>query len=311
MAARFGLGDGGKRLDRALLEMHPGLTRRRARELIAAGCVSVNGRPSRKGHFVSAEDRVEVAPSQVPRQLQANAALVPPVLYQDPAVVIVSKPGLLPCHPLSLRETQTLMNGVVAVYPEIARVGDNPLEGGLVHRLDNGASGAVMVARSAHALKLMREALRSNQVKREYQALALGELSGVLEIDTPIGHHPGDPKRMALALAETKRRLRGRPRPAFTRVEPVLRFDGLTLLRVTPLSGVRHQIRLHLAAAKLPLVGDVLYGAPPAATLAPGRFFLHLRRLRFGSPAGGLVDVEAPLPSDLTSVLNTLQGVHS
>jgi 23S rRNA pseudouridine1911/1915/1917 synthase len=310
MAARSPLGQGSKRLDRALLDLGLGLTRRSARELIAAGYVRVNGRALRKGDLVAAGDRVEVAAPAMARQLLANAALAPAVLYQDAAAVIVAKPGLLPCHPLRLSDADTLMNGVVTLFPETAGAGDKPLEGGLVHRLDNGASGAVIVARSPLALKLLREALRSNRIARRYEALALGELTRPLEIDLPIAHHAKDPKRMTLAPAGTRRALRGRPRPAFTRVEPLLRLDGMTLLRVTPHTGVRHQIRLHLAAAKLPLVGDVLYGAPPAAALAPGRFFLHLRRLRFDSPAGALVDVQAPLPADLAGMLDALEAAR-
>jgi 23S rRNA pseudouridine1911/1915/1917 synthase len=306
MATGSSLGRGGKRLDRALLDLGLAFSRRAARELIAGGYVRVNGQVSRKGYLLQPDDRLEIAAPATPQRLLANPALAPAVLYEDAAVIIVAKPGLLPCHPLKLSETDTLMNGVVALYGETAEASDNFLEGGLVHRLDNGASGAVIIARSAPTLKLLREALRNNQVARQYKALALGELTKSIQIDIPIAHHPSDPKRMTLASARSIHAIRGRPRPALTQVEPILGLDGLTLLRVTPRTGVRHQIRLHLAAAKLPLVGDVLYGAPPEAALAPGRFFLHLHRLRFVSPAGGLVDVEAPLPADLKALLDKL-----
>jgi 23S rRNA pseudouridine1911/1915/1917 synthase len=305
MTARLALGQEGKRLDRALLDLGLAGSRQAARELIAAGRVRVNGGISKKGYLVRADDRLELTEQDTPDRPVANPALTPAVLHEDAAVVVVAKAGLLPCHPLRLSETNTLMNGVVALYPETAEAGDNPREGGLVHRLDNGASGAVMIARSTLALGLLRQALRKNEIAREYQALALGKLGELVEIDIPIAHHASDPKRMTVVPAGSKRGWRGRPRAALTRVEPILTLNGRTLVRVIPRTGVRHQIRVHLAAAALPLVGDELYGAPREMTLEPGRFFLHLRRLTFTSPTGAQVNVEAPLPADLALTLES------
>jgi len=292
----------GERLDLYLVRLGFAASRRDARELIERGAVRINGRRSPKGAVVASADHVEVLDQRRPKAILPNSELPLEVLYEDGALVVVNKPGAIPCHPLKPEELATVMNAVVARYPETAIIGDKPLEGGLVHRLDNGTSGALIVARTAQAHQALRRALRRGDVARKYEALVAGKMAASLDLNEPIGHHRRSAKRMAIAGGAAGPRLKGRP--AATHVEPLRAIGAFTLVRVEPRTGSRHQIRVHLANAGHPIVGDALYGGPQTGALAPGRFWLHLAELGFESPASGRTEVRAPLPVDLQSLLD-------
>ena len=226
------------------------------------------------------------------------------VLFEDAATLVVNKPGGMPCHPLRPGERETVMNAVAGAFPETALIGDKPNEGGLVHRLDNGTSGALLIARAEAALAAMRSALRAGNIGRRYLALAAGRLENVIEIAAPIAHHPKNPRKM-IAITAGERAYRARP--AATSVEPIAFYKDFTLLAVHPRTGSRHQIRVHLATLGMPLAGDLLYGGPPLAGMPPDRFWLHLEQLSFDTPEGR-VEVEAPLDGGLAAVLRTLEA---
>ena len=293
-------------------------SRRAASELIADGRVRVNGRRYRKGEPIAPGDRVEVGAGPAASGVAANPDLNVAILYEDAALIVADKPALMPCHPLRAEERGAVMNAVAARYPETAQEFDRPLEGGLVHRLDNGTSGALMIARNGAALAALREALRAGRVTRNYRALVAGRLEGTIEIATPIAHHAKNPRKMVavataggaarVAAGPVSWRYRSAPRPAFTRVEALSNADGFTLAKVTPRTGNRHQIRVHLASIGHPLAGDELYGGAPMAGLAAGRFWLHLAELELESPAGGRVKVTAPLARDLADTLARVQA---
>ncbi|MFZ0887973.1 MAG: pseudouridine synthase, partial [Candidatus Binataceae bacterium] len=179
-------GDGnGERLDVHLVRLGYAASRRAAHALIARGAVRVNGLPARKAALIRSRDTVEVAPSSAPAGIQPNPKLGLEVLFEDAAVIVVNKPAPMPCHPIRPDERDTVMNAVAARLPETAAVGDKPLEGGLVHRLDNGTSGALMIARQASAFARLREAIRGGGVTRRYEALVTGELKQPLQLDSP------------------------------------------------------------------------------------------------------------------------------
>jgi len=296
-------------------------SRRAATELIARGFVRVNGRRYRKGATILLGDRVEVADAPAVEGLAPNPELKVAILYEDAAVIVADKPPLMPCHPLRGDERTTVMNAIAAAYPETAAIFDKALEGGLVHRLDNGTSGALMIARNREAFAALREDLRAGRVTRHYRALVAGRLDGTLEIATPIAHHPKNPRKMVVVatadaaarsapapVASSNARYRSAPRPAFTRVEALSYENGFTLAQVTPRTGNRHQIRIHLASIGHPLASDELYGGAPLAGLDAGRFWLHLAELEFDSPAGARVKVSAPLARDLEDSLVRLRA---
>ncbi len=292
-----------ERLDRYLVISGLAGSRREADELIARGLVRINGRRPRKSDQVALTDEVRVdtpsveAPAIVPEENPAVA-----ILYEDPAVIIVNKPGAMPCHPLRSGETGTVMNAIVARYPEVASAGAKPLEGGLVHRLDNGTSGALIIARTPEAYRTMRAAVTGGKVSRTYQALVARDLKHNLTLDAPIAHHERNPRKMKLGTPGSAISKRA-GRAAISLVAPIRRGGNLTLVAIKSRTGSRHQIRVHLASAGHPIVGDRLYGGPPAAALAAGRFWLHLTELSFESPTGARVAVSAPLPTDLKSML--------
>ena len=300
-------------------------SRRAAVDLIAQGCVQVNGQRHRKGATIAPGDNVQVIEGFAGETLAPNPHLKLNILFEDAAVIVADKPGLMPCHPLRSDERDTVMNGVVAAYPETAEAGDKPLEGGLIHRLDNGTSGALMIARNHDAFIAMREALTAGRVMRRYRALVAGRLQGTIEIATPIAHHHKNSRKMVVVdagldampdatasmdsrrytigptSAAVSKRYRSQPRPAFTKVEAISFANGFTLVEVTPGTGSRHQIRVHLASIGYPIAGDELYGGPRLTGLEPGRFWLHLAELEFESPAGARVKVSAPLAPDLVN----------
>ncbi|HEV3110962.1 MAG TPA: RluA family pseudouridine synthase [Candidatus Binataceae bacterium] len=302
---------GAQRLDAWLVRRGLADSRRQARDLIAAGHVRVNGRRWRKGRSVGFDDVVELDPPSAAPALTPDSHLPLDVLYHDEEILVVNKPALLPCHPLHLEDRPTLMNLVAAHFPQAAHAGNKPLEGGLVHRLDNGTSGAIMVALSEAGFVRLRAALKSGQIERSYVALIAGALEHPLELDTPIAHHPRNRRKMTV-VHDPRAAAKLKARPAMTAVTPIRKVNGFTLVEVIPRTGSRHQIRVHLADAGWPIAGDDLYGGPAMAALAPGRFFLHLAELRI-PPAGKRNSVQissvddgqetlivvAPLPDDL------------
>ncbi|HKN00148.1 MAG TPA: RluA family pseudouridine synthase [Candidatus Binataceae bacterium] len=294
--------DSGERLDRYIVRLGLAPSRRAAQELIAHGLVRVNGARFRKAQMVTPVDKIEVLDTIRARSIEPNADLEIEILYADDSLIVVNKPGLMPCHPLRSDERNTVMNGIVAQFPETAAAGDQPREGGLVHRLDNGTSGALLIARTQESFAKLRAAIRGGKILRTYEALVAGNLPTRLELNHPIAHHPVNPEKMTLGDSSSQQRKRA-GRIAVTIVEPIRRIAASTLVRVTPRTGSRHQIRVHLANAGFPIVGDVLYGGPKVDALLEGRFWLHLREVELGSPAAGRIKVTAPPPSELMSLI--------
>jgi len=292
----------GERLDRYLVRAGLASSRRAAQELIAAGMVRVNGVRLRKAAIVASHDRIEIVRQVRAESIEPNQDLKIEILYADDALIVANKPGLMPCHPLRAGERDTVMNAIVARFPETAEIGDRRREGGLIHRLDNGTSGALLIARTQPSFGLLRDALKAGKVARTYEALVNGILESPAELSSPIAHHPVNPRKMALGESQTQRRKRA-GRPAVTRIEPIRRLGSVTLVRAIPLTGSRHQIRLHLASAGFPIVGDSLYGAPPTKALPEGRFWLHLREIELDSPASAHIKVKAPVPTELARLI--------
>jgi 23S rRNA pseudouridine1911/1915/1917 synthase len=297
-------GEPDERLDRYLVRTGLAASRRQARQMVERGMVRLNGRRCAKGALAHSGDIVEVEQGAPAAAIEADPIPDLEILFEDDAVIVVDKPGAVPCHPLRPGERGTVMNRVVAHAPETATAGIKAIEGGLVHRLDNGTSGALIVARTAEAFTTLRHAVRSGNVTRRYLALVAGDLNAPLELTAPIAHHPKSARRMVAVSNQERPRLRARP--AMTRVEPLKRFGRFTLVRVIPQTGARHQIRVHLAAAGHPIAGDTLYGGPPLHGLAGGRFWLHLAELELDSPASGRVTASAPVPADLGGAMHRI-----
>jgi len=293
----------GERLDQYLVRTGAASSRRRAREMAELGHIRVNGRRCVKGAIIRRGDLVEVAEAPPADAITPWAGLDLDVLFESPHLLVFHKPGGLACHPLRGAETGTVMNAIVSRYPETAAAGDKLLEGGLVHRLDNGTSGALIVARTRIAFAELRRIVAAGAVQRTYAALVSGALENVLELISPIAHDPRNRRRMLVA-GEALLASRLKARRAMTRVEPLRRVGAFTLVAIHPSTGLRHQIRVHLANAGHPIAGDSLYNGLPLQSLKGARFFLHLERVRLQTQTCGLIDVAAPLASDLVRALD-------
>jgi 23S rRNA pseudouridine1911/1915/1917 synthase len=290
--------DARERLDHYLVRLGWARSRRAAREMLACGMVRVNGRVLRKGEMVAGGDAVEIAAISTLPVLVSDPEVKIEVLFRDSAMLVVNKPAPMACHPLRPGERGTLMNSVVAAFPEAGTAGDNPREGGLVHRLDNGTSGALLVALTPAAFITLREEIRAGRIRRDYQALVVGNLKESLEIQHLLAHDPRNARRMRAVAANV-----AGARLAATSIEPIRRHGHFTLVAARPRTGMRHQIRVHLAEAGHPIAGDLLYGGSPLDALADGRFWLHLAEIEFRSPGSGPVRVRSPLPRDLENAL--------
>ncbi|MBI5583284.1 MAG: RluA family pseudouridine synthase [Deltaproteobacteria bacterium] len=300
---------GERRLDRFLQSRLPRLSRRMWQELFAAGKIRMNQRIAAKGDSVKSGDRINV---NLPTGLDALPLADPSVRftvpYQDPDLLVVDKPGLIPTHPLKVWERGTLANGLVSRFPELRGVGPEPLEPGLVHRLDTGTSGLLLVARQAEARERLKKDLARRRWTKKYLALVRGRLEREETITAPLAHHPGDRKKMMTVSADSPPP-RGRVYRAETRVRPRQHWPEATLVEVDLVTGVMHQIRVHLAGRGYPVIGDRLYGPENDAVspLATGRHFLHAHFISFDQPlTGERLSCSSPLPDDLQEALASL-----
>jgi 23S rRNA pseudouridine1911/1915/1917 synthase len=291
----------GERLDR-VVALEADLSRQAATELVVAGAVSVNGKIVHKGSArVTAGDVIEAVLAPVRDDaLTPEPGVAFTVVYEDEDVVVIDKPADLVVHPGAGRASGTLVHGLVARYPEIAAVGevDRP---GIVHRLDSGTSGLMVVARTEEARAALVEALSQRSVARQYRALSWGTVKGDDGlIDAPIGRSTRERTKMAIVADGREARTRYRVLERFTTPAP------LTLLECHLETGRTHQIRVHLASINHPVVGDTRYGRTRPALACP-RPFLHAERLAFTHPVtGDALSFESPLPADLVEVLAAL-----
>jgi len=297
-------GDGG-RLDHFLVRHLERCSRRQARRLIDAGAVLVNGRAARKGGALRANDVVAVDRSILDQQPAAQAELHLPVLFADETLVAIDKPAGMPAVALRPGDRDTVANYLLGGYPELRQVGSARFEAGLVHRLDTATSGVLVAARSMSAWHALRAEFGARRVGKLYLAVVAGIVRTPGVVSAPIAHHPRRPREMC-ACTEARRATALRARPASTRYRPLQRFGAATLLAVRIATGVRHQIRVHLAAIGHPVLGDETYGDAAAAGAAP-RLLLHASRLSIAHPSGGArVRIRSPLPVDFQIALGDL-----
>jgi 23S rRNA pseudouridine1911/1915/1917 synthase len=224
-----------------------------------------------------------------------------PVVFADDHVIVIDKPAGLVVHPGAGNETGTMVHGLLARFPEVADVGeaDRP---GVVHRLDTGTSGLLVVARSPVAYDSLVEQLSGRSVERVYMVLVWGAVAADAGlVDAPLARGSRDPTRMAVSAGGKEARTRYQVDRRFETPAP------LTLLECRLETGRTHQIRAHLAAIGHPVVGDDRYRGDRPKVLAAPRPFLHARLLAFDHPATGeRLTFESPLPPDLAALLGQL-----
>jgi 23S rRNA pseudouridine1911/1915/1917 synthase len=265
-------------------------SRAAAQRLIDAGLVLVDGQPRPKRHAVAAGERVEVQPAP-PRKEPAVPEATFGVAYEDDHLLVIDKPAGVVVHPARGHSAGTLAQALAGRIVG----GDDPRRAGIVHRLDRDTSGLLVAARTDAAYEALKELLRRREITREYLALVEGRPSARTgTIDAPLGRDRRVRTRISTETDE--------PREAITHFEAVQAFEAFTLLRVRLETGRTHQIRAHLLAIGHPVAGDRDYGRP---ALGLERQFLHAARLAFAHPVTGAeIDVQSPLPHDLTKALD-------
>ena len=296
----------GLRLDQVAAELFSDYSRSRLQTWIKQGDLTVNGKTARpKDKLLGGESLVlnAVAEAEVddqPEQIHL------PVVYEDDHLLVIDKPVGLVVHPAAGHASGTLLNALLGHSEQQA----NLPRAGIVHRLDRDTSGLMVVARNLTAHHALVKQLQDKTLHREYQAVAVGVMTGGGTVDAPIGRHPRDRKRMAVTE-------QGKPAVTHYRVEQ--RYRGHTLVKVQLETGRTHQIRVHLAHIHYPLVGDPVYGGRPRfpAGASPElrealqsfrRQALHARRLGLMHPhTGDYQEFESPLPEDMQSLLAVLQ----
>jgi 23S rRNA pseudouridine1911/1915/1917 synthase len=301
--------EAGLRLDRFVSAHSTELSRTRVQELIESGLVVLNGKPAKDSQKVRADDVVEVTPTPRPA-MKAEAEQIPlDILYEDEDLIAVNKAAGMTVHAGAGNSRGTLVNALLGRGQVLSRGGD-PLRPGIVHRIDKETSGILLVAKNDFAHAKLAESFRDRTIQKTYISLVQGvftEEHGRIEL--PIARDPVRRNRMTAKRAA----LLPNARAARTDWRVLATIDSTTLVEVRLHTGRTHQIRVHFAALRHPVVGDTLYGASAqlhvgnSSLPALGRNFLHAAKLGFRQPrTGHTIQLTASLPAELRSYLAKL-----
>ena len=296
----------GQRLDQALAQMFPEYSRSRLKAWILDGHVTVDDRTLRPRDAVAGGEQVMLNPLTEPAVTSQPEPIALEIAWEDDELLVVNKPAGLVVHPGAGNLHGTLMNGLLHHVPALQELP----RAGIVHRLDKDTSGLLLVGKTLSAHTALVRALADREISRHYLAVCNGVLTGGGTIDAPIGRHPVDRRKMSI---------RDDGKPAVTHYRVRERFRAHTYIKVELETGRTHQIRVHLAYRRHPLLGDATYGGrlqlPGGATdvlVQALRNFrrqaLHATRLSFAHPTtGDTVDVECEPPPDLAELLHILR----
>jgi 23S rRNA pseudouridine1911/1915/1917 synthase len=297
----------GQRLDRFLVSVLEGLSRSQVQKLIDDGRVTLDRKPPKANLALRAGDRIDVdVPAATPSRVAAEALPVE-ILFQDADLAVLDKPAGMVVHPGAGHASGTLVNALLHHIGDLSGVGGE-LRPGIVHRLDRGTSGVMVIAKNDAAHQELARQFHDREVEKEYIALVWGVVQAGRRIDAAIGRDPANRQKMSMRAKHA--------RHAVTRITRAHHMPGVTLCQVAIHTGRTHQIRVHLSAIGHPIVGDSTYGGlhrrVPADIRAVQRLerpFLHAHRLAFRHPRDGRkMEFTAPLPDDLQSVLDALPG---
>jgi 23S rRNA pseudouridine1911/1915/1917 synthase len=292
--------EAGQRLDRYLVSKLTAISRTRAQQLIADGMVLVNGGPGKPGYALRIGDEIQILS---PRQNKRDSGIKPQslpldVVYEDQDLLIINKAAGMVVHPAPGHHDDTLVNALLARYPDIHwdTADQRP---GIIHRLDKDTSGLIIVARNIATQAALVEQMKRREIVKRYLALVEGVVAlDQGSIDAPIGRDPRHRQQMTITALSS--------REARTHFRVLERFARHTLVLLELETGRTHQIRVHLKAIGHPIAGDPVYGSGNTIRgLSLKRQFLHAYQLKFTHPiTGASIDVEVPLPDDLQAVLN-------
>jgi 23S rRNA pseudouridine1911/1915/1917 synthase len=296
----------GQRLDSALAQMFPEFSRSRLKQWILAGHVTIDGRVPKPRDTVAGGEQIMLNPQSAPQVTSEPEAIALDIVYEDDDLLVVDKPVGLVVHPGAGNLRGTLMNGLLHHVPALK---DLP-RAGIIHRLDKETSGLLLVGKHLAAHTALTRLLADREISRDYLAICNGVLTGGGTIEAPIGRHPVDRRKMAI---------RDDGKPAITHYRVVERFRAHTYISVSLETGRTHQIRVHFASRRHPLLGDPTYGGrlqlPRGASEALiealrgfRRQALHATRLGFVHPVTGeSLSLERPPPADFGALLSVLR----
>lgn len=295
----------GQRFDQAAAALFEEFSRSRLKIWIESGELTLAGRPAAPKTRVGGGEAIRLDAAVEAVVPLAPEAIPLTVVYEDDDLLVIDKPAGLVVHPGAGNPAGTLQNGLLAHDPGLAAVP----RAGIVHRLDKDTTGLLVVAKTLTAHQALVAALERREIRRTYEAICQGVMTGGGEVDAPIGRHPRERLRMAVVT---------RGRPSVTHFRVIERFRAQTHIRVELETGRTHQIRVHMAHIRHPLVGDPLYGGRPRLPKSPlpelvaalprfRRQALHARALELAHPGTGeLLKVAAPLPEDFQALLSVL-----
>lgn len=305
--------DAGQRLDSFLAEHVEGWSRSRLQHLIEDASVLVNGAISKPSYKLRASDQIEIELSPPPTASFAPENIPVDIVYEDDALIVVNKPAGMVVHPAAGIESGTLANALAFRFQQLSSTG-GAARPGIVHRLDKGTSGLLVVAKTEEAHKHLTDQFRAREIFKSYVALVHGQVEKEAgQIDQPIARDLHNRTRMAVVRG-------GRPALSSYRVRRHLRH--FTLLDVELKTGRTHQIRVHLAWLKHPVVGDEVYGGGRDQSVSNprirsqirrlGRQFLHAEQLGFCHPdTREQLSFNAPLPAELARLIEALAAADS
>lgn len=300
----------GMRLDVYLMSVMPkGITRSAVQRAIKDGKISVEEKKiTKSGNSISAGQTIRITSDAFkpppPPTVQANSEIPLVVIHEDPNLLVIDKQAGIPVHAGTKNEHPTIADALLARYPDLAKIGEDPLRPGMVHRLDKDTSGVMLIARTPEMFRYLKEQFQLRHVQKTYLALVrgvMGEKDG--KIAMPIMRSTRNPMRRTVADE-------GQGREAVTFFHRAERFSHYTLLEVMPKTGRTHQIRVHFSHIGFPIIGDTLYGKQirdghiPAAK----RQFLHAYQIAITMPSGNIKTFQAPLPPDLQVILDELRA---
>ncbi|KXS38134.1 MAG: 23S rRNA pseudouridine synthase [Halomonadaceae bacterium T82-2] len=297
----------GLRLDQAAAELLPDYSRERLKSWIKRGELTVDGARARPKDKVAGGERLVLETVLEDEVRWTPQAIELDIVHEDASVLVVNKPAGLVVHPAAGNPDGTLLNALLHHRPALAAIP----RAGIVHRLDKDTTGLMVVAKTLAAQTSLVEQLQARTVSREYDAVVTGVMTAGGTVDAPIGRHPRDRKRQAVHVSG---------KPAVTHYRVVERFRGHTHVRCKLETGRTHQIRVHLAHQRFPLVGDALYGGRLKLPAGAGeslkellrhfpRQALHARKLAFIHPdSGETLTLRAELPDDLWLLLDGLRA---
>ena len=286
--------DAGQRLDRWLAERLEH-SRTQIQDWIKTGSVFINGSATRASHLLEPGDSVEIEIPDPESETVAPEIIPLEILFEDNSIIAVNKPSGMVIYPAAGHNSGTLINGLLA-HCSLAHIGA-PRRPGVVHRLDAGTSGVIVVAKTDSAYHHLVDQFKKSEVFKKYLALVQGRIAedeGL--IDAPLGRDPNDYQRMKVVKSG---------KPAVTEFRVLKKFKHQTLVEAYPKTGRTHQIRVHFQAIGHPVVGDEKYGREPVNPVNKVRLHLHAWELKFWHPVTGQrLQLAAPLPSEFASLLD-------